>query len=464
MTAARRILICVAPERSSYNAALIAAGHLRERGHSVVFAGADVPELKSHVERQGIEHLGVAPNPREYLDRHAAASSGLGRLEQQRQLQDAQVSAWEAFARRRDLGFDLALCDAVAMVPAAFALSELRIPTLVLHSSYASRFSSRCPPVFSRAVAPDAHPSWSQRLSFLLEWSRVPIIRNVDVGRPESWLKAPPRLLIEQTFPVTRARARTERNGWRFCYGEWGARYAAPEVVIGHRALDWQVLRASEQRCYLASSPERAEGAPDWQSGLDLGKTLIYCNTSTLLPERGERLGARKGSRGGQGLIAIMPRYLDAVIGAFRDRPECQLVIACGGFVDTYASVSLPAHIRMLRSVPQLDVLRHADLVITPGGAATVRECVAAGVPMLVFPIGTDQHGNAARVQHFGAGLHGGDFRQVTQERVGQLVASALGDAALGKSVAANKTRVVDRETEWLSLRTFAQRHTGVAL
>jgi len=463
MTASRRVLFCLAPERSGYNAALIAADHLREHGHCVVFAGADVPELASHARRQGIEHLGVTPNPRGYTERFAEARSGLGRLAVQRELQGALVGAWEAFARSGDLGFDLALCDGIAMMPAALALSELRIPTLVLHSAYASRFSSRCPPVFSRAVAPEEHPSWSQRLAFLLEWSRVPIMRNVQVRKPASWLKAPPRLLAERTFPVARARARAERNGWRFCYSEWGARYAAPEVVIGHRALDWHVLQASEQRCYLASSLEqRADGAQDWRSGLDLTRTLVYCNTSTLLPDSGERV--RAATRGAGRIVAGMPRYLDAVIGAFHERPARQLLVACGGFADTYASASLPAHIRLLRSVPQLEVLRHADLVITPGGPGTVRECVAAGVPMLTFPIGTDQFGNAARVQHFGAGLDGGDFRDVTQERVARLVERALGDAALRNSVAEIKARVVDRETEWLMLRAFVQRHTGVAL
>jgi hypothetical protein len=79
VTSSRRVLICLAPERSSYNAAWIVAGHLRERSHSVVIAGADVPELHSHAQRQGLEHLTVAHNPRAYAERFVQARTTLSR-------------------------------------------------------------------------------------------------------------------------------------------------------------------------------------------------------------------------------------------------------------------------------------------------------------------------------------------------------------------------------------------------
>jgi hypothetical protein len=458
--ATRRVLMCLMPERSSYNSALIVAGHLRAHGHSVVLAGADVPELQRHAQRHGLEHLSVAPDPRGFAARHAQAASGLARLQLQREYQRDVVSAWEVFARRRDHGFDLAFCDVLATKPMAFALSELGIPTLVLHTSYASRFSSQCPPVFSTLIAGEQRPAWSRRLAFLLAWSRVPIVRNLDVRRPGSWLKAPPRLLAEQTFAFAGAHARAKRNGWRFCYSEWGARYAGPEVVIGHRALDWPILQASEQRCYLAqqATPRMDEDA-DWRAGLDLGKTLVYCNASTLLPDREEDL-----TRVSPRLLAPFRRYFDALIEAFRARTDWQVLVACGGLATTYAAVPLPPHIRVVRRVPQLQVLEHADLVITPGGPATVRECVAAGVPMVVFPGWTDQLGNAARVQHFGLGVDGGDFRRATRDRISELVARVLDDPTIAAAVAAAKASVVDRETEWQGLRAFVQRHLGVTL
>jgi UDP:flavonoid glycosyltransferase YjiC (YdhE family) len=43
--------------------------------------------------------------------------------------------------------------------------------------------------------------------------------------------------------------------------------------------------------------------------------------------------------------------------------------------------------------------------VLTHGGHGTVMKALAAGVPLVVAPLGRDQPDNAARVVHAGAGL-----------------------------------------------------------
>jgi hypothetical protein len=465
MTVPRRVLVRLAPERSSYNAALVVAGHLREHGHSVAFAGAGVPELEKHAERHGIEHLSVGPSPVTYLRRVAETRNPLARLRLQLEHQRAAVKAWEAFARAQGTRFELAFCDVVAMEPSAFALSELRIPTLVLIPNYGSRYGSLYPPVFSTAHSARESPAWPSRLRFLLAWGRVPIVRNIDPGRPSSLFRAPLRLLMQRMSPIARTHARTKKNGWRFCYSEWGMRYAGPEVVIGHRALDWPFLRESDARCYLAQqAAPRLDLATDWRTGLDPGKTLVYCNSSTLLPDTAETLRRSTRRASTRRLAEAVHRYFAAVIDAFRERPEWQLVVACGGFAEAYEDVALPSHIRVFRNVPQLEVLQHADLVITPGGAGTVRECATAGVPMIVFPMWTDQFGNAARVQHFKLGIDGGSFRRATRERIAELAAHVLDDSAIAAAVARAKAGVVDREAEWQMLRAFVERHTGLRL
>ena len=67
------------------------------------------------------------------------------------------------------------------------------------------------------------------------------------------------------------------------------------------------------------------------------------------------------------------------------------------------------ANMHWLPVVPQLHILSSCDLVITHGGFNTVKECLEAGVPMLVYPLNeqVDQPGNAARVVSHGAGLRG---------------------------------------------------------
>lgn len=59
--------------------------------------------------------------------------------------------------------------------------------------------------------------------------------------------------------------------------------------------------------------------------------------------------------------------------------------------------------------MPQSALLPHCDAMITHGGMNTVKECICAGVPMLVYPLNAhvEQPGNAARVVYHGLGLAG---------------------------------------------------------
>src|SRR5688572_16923885 len=59
--------------------------------------------------------------------------------------------------------------------------------------------------------------------------------------------------------------------------------------------------------------------------------------------------------------------------------------------------------------VPQLQILKYADLFITHGGLNAIREAVHAEVPMLLYPIHPeyDPIGNAARIAYHQLGLRG---------------------------------------------------------
>jgi UDP:flavonoid glycosyltransferase YjiC (YdhE family) len=53
----------------------------------------------------------------------------------------------------------------------------------------------------------------------------------------------------------------------------------------------------------------------------------------------------------------------------------------------------------------QADVMADAVLVVCHGGAGTTLGALAAGVPLVVFPLFADQAANAACVAHAGAGV-----------------------------------------------------------
>jgi MGT family glycosyltransferase len=67
--------------------------------------------------------------------------------------------------------------------------------------------------------------------------------------------------------------------------------------------------------------------------------------------------------------------------------------------------IAAPANVTVTESAPHSKVLRHASAVVTHGGHGTVIKTLAAGVPLVVMPLGRDQLDNAARVAHHGAGL-----------------------------------------------------------
>ena len=83
---------------------------------------------------------------------------------------------------------------------------------------------------------------------------------------------------------------------------------------------------------------------------------------------------------------------------------EVQGLITTGPAVDP-ALIAAPPNVSVTRWVRHADVLPSCSVVITHGGHGTVLKALAAGVPLLVVPLGRDQPDNAARVVHLGAGI-----------------------------------------------------------
>lgn len=81
---------------------------------------------------------------------------------------------------------------------------------------------------------------------------------------------------------------------------------------------------------------------------------------------------------------------------------DLQLVITLGGRRNPESFVDLPGAPLVVESVPQLDLLKRADLVITHAGPNTVLETLLFGKPMLALPVALDQPAVAAHVERLG--------------------------------------------------------------
>lgn len=87
--------------------------------------------------------------------------------------------------------------------------------------------------------------------------------------------------------------------------------------------------------------------------------------------------------------IAHQPRMFQAVAAALREEPGT--LVAGIDDLDPTPLGPWPANTRLLPWIPQLEVLPHVDVMITHGGANSVMEALAHGVPLLLSPICNDQ-------------------------------------------------------------------------
>ena len=114
------------------------------------------------------------------------------------------------------------------------------------------------------------------------------------------------------------------------------------------------------------------------------GEPLIYASMGTL----------QNGSE----------RIFQAILAAAQ-APGRQLVLSIGKNLDPDKLGTLSPNTIVVRSAPQLEVLKRASLCITHAGLNTALESLTAGVPMVAIPVTNDQPGVGARIAHTGTGV-----------------------------------------------------------
>ena len=89
-------------------------------------------------------------------------------------------------------------------------------------------------------------------------------------------------------------------------------------------------------------------------------------------------------------------------------KQECfedyHLIVSIGN-LDKSSFSNVPENISLHNWVPQGALLKHLSMTIIHGGLGTIKECINAGVPMLILPLAYDQFDNAKRVEQNQLGL-----------------------------------------------------------
>ncbi|MEM7153272.1 MAG: nucleotide disphospho-sugar-binding domain-containing protein [Myxococcota bacterium] len=140
------------------------------------------------------------------------------------------------------------------------------------------------------------------------------------------------------------------------------------------------------------------------------------------IPDRGSRRLAY-ASFGSQAWY--QPERFERIIAA-ATRRGLAMIASMGDLDAEFRARGLPPTIRCEADVDQLAVLEQADVIVTHGGANSVMESLAAGVPLLLAPICNDQPHNLAMVEHCGAG-QGIDLETASVELIGEALARLAG-------------------------------------
>jgi len=93
-----------------------------------------------------------------------------------------------------------------------------------------------------------------------------------------------------------------------------------------------------------------------------------------------------------------------AALDAVADMPV-RALMTTGPSMDVGALGEVPANLRLEAWIPQDLVLARASAMVCHGGSGTSIGGLAAGVPMVVTPVGADQPENARRIAAVGAGI-----------------------------------------------------------
>ncbi|TCR22764.1 MGT family glycosyltransferase [Streptomyces sp. BK205] len=89
------------------------------------------------------------------------------------------------------------------------------------------------------------------------------------------------------------------------------------------------------------------------------------------------------------------PDFYKECLRAFGDLPGWHLVLQIGAHVDPADLGAVPDNVEVRSWVPQLAILRQADLFVTHAGAGGSQEGLATATPMIAVPQAVDQFGNA---------------------------------------------------------------------
>ncbi|MFI0876489.1 macrolide family glycosyltransferase [Streptomyces parvus] len=161
---------------------------------------------------------------------------------------------------------------------------------------------------------------------------------------------------------------------------------SGPALVFVPREFQFRGETFGEDVHFAGPCLARRAGDGDWSraGGAGRDRPLVYVSLGTIHNDN----------------AAFFRSCAEAFAGLPWD-----VVMAVGDQVGAEVLADVPAQVEVRRHVPQLRVLREADLFVTHGGMGSVMESLSFGVPMVAVPQMSEQRANADRVVELGLGV-----------------------------------------------------------
>ena len=423
------IVVVTAGFAGLFNAVLALVEQLQAAGHQVTYASPR--DLKTSLVGTGVSFAQL--EPWEFPVEPMPGSSWWQKLRRLRDRQQAAIASFhtDAFVQTlRSLSPDLVLID-IEMHPHSMAAVRANFSVALL-----------CPfiSIWNRAGLPPIHTAtipgkgwrgqwWSMRWSWLRygwsKWRSNQRDRLRTVGLDYSSLL---RCLARQL-------GYRDRSSMGF--SQWLVPYPhsqLPILCLHPREMDFPHQPPAGMRYTGPMVYQSFEKTLDSEPSSALqvflskrtGQALIYCGCSSF----------SKASR----------RFLAQIEAIARLAPHWDFVVGLGSKSDDIAADNNLAlsNVCVLPWAPQHLLLQQADCAIVNGGAHTMTECVAAGVPMLICPLSRDdQPGNAARVVYRRLGERA-NLQTASAEHLQQMLEKLLLDDSYRDRIAAMQA-VFDR-------------------
>lgn len=437
------VVVLVAGLTSYLNAEFELANRLRRRGHTVTFVTPN-PKAERRVEQQGFPFV-LLGRESELMQVEFDSTRKLGKRHGKRRIEIAKrrrrrfLDTSEVTSVLGDLDPDLLLIE-TEVHHYILGTSGLGISTLLLECQCSARRAVNVPPLSSTRTP--TRGAWSSALVYF-EWKLLHIRRRAQTLKTRVLTaghddhRTMQMLANSALLPFADATMTKQWQHWTFRHvptlylsawefdfphdvtdEEW---YVGPMVFLERNEIDpdprWLELIERLDRNVSSAGEKRP---------------LVYCTMGTIFSDR---------------------EYYERVIEAFGGRPEYDLILSLGSNLDPASLKQAPENVHIFDYVPQLEVLRRADLMLTHAGIGAINECILFGVPMIVYSGGRiDQNGNSTRVRFHGLGLVG-DKQHDSSEEIANLVDRVLTDPGFTESIESMREtyvayRKADRSTE----------------